>query len=328
MTIGGAPALLKGSGVAVGPRVLVAGTGPFLLPVATALAARGSKVVGVHEANNPIGWLRHAPVLLTNRRQLREAAEYGAGLARHRIPFRHRSMVVAAHGTERLDAVTVVRLDRTGRPRPDTARRIPVDVLAIGYGFSAQTELALSAGCEVRAAADQTLAVSTDDEQATTRPRVFAAGEITGIGGAQLAVAEGQIAAAAIARAAGKTTVTSAAALSERQQLRRFAQAMHSVHPVPSAWLESLEPATIVCRCEEVTTAEIDAAIGLGARDTRTVKLLSRAGMGWCQGRECAFATACLTARRTGLPLDLMSGAARPIATPVPLGIVAATSTE
>jgi hypothetical protein len=69
--------------------------------------------------------------------------------------------------------------------------------------------------------------------------------------------------------------------------------------------------------------AEIDAAIDNGARDARSVKLLSRAGMGWCQGRECAYATSCLTAARTGQPLDLASGAGRSVAAPIPLGLVA-----
>ena len=67
LTVGGAQALLKGNGVAVGPRVLVAGTGPFLLPVATALAARGAEVLGVHEANRAGRWLRQLPAALRSR---------------------------------------------------------------------------------------------------------------------------------------------------------------------------------------------------------------------------------------------------------------------
>jgi NADPH-dependent 2,4-dienoyl-CoA reductase/sulfur reductase-like enzyme len=317
MTIGGVQALLKGNGVAVGPRVLVAGTGPFLLPVATALAAKGSTVVGVHEANHPIGWLRHAATLVHSRRHLREAAGYATALLRYRVRLQHRSMVVAAHGDDRLEAVTVAKLDRHGNKRVGTERRIAVDVLAVGYGFTAQAELAIAAGCEMHATGDLTLTVVADENQRTSRPRVFAAGEITGIGGAQLAVAEGRAAGAAIARRSRPD---------ERAPLRRFAQAMHSVYPVPPAWLSNVQPDTVICRCEEITVAEIDAAIELGARDNRTVKLLSRAGMGWCQGRECAFATACLTADRTGRTLDLASGAARPIASPVPLGIVATTA--
>ncbi|MFI2186352.1 (2Fe-2S)-binding protein [Streptomyces sioyaensis] len=50
---------------------------------------------------------------------------------------------------------------------------------------------------------------------------------------------------------------------------------------------------TEVCRCEEITAGRIREAVdGLGAGDTRTVKLLTRAGMGWCQGRVCGPAVA------------------------------------
>ncbi len=327
MTVGAAQALLKGSGVVVGPRVLVAGTGPFLLPVATGLAGRGATVVGVHEAGSPARWLRHLPALGTQRAKLGEAAGYAAALARHRVKVVNRSVVLAAHGTDRLTGVTVARLDRAGAVRPGTGRRIAVDVLAVGHGFTAQSELPLAAGCTVHPTADQTLAVTTDSHQATTDPRVYAAGESTGVGGAQLAVAEGTIAGAAAARAAGLRPhgADQLPGLAvRRDRLRRFAAAMHAVYPVPPAWLEMLRPDTVVCRCEEVTVAEIDEAIALGARDTRTAKLLSRSGMGWCQGRECAYATACLVASRTGREPDLASGAARPVATPVPLGVLAA----
>ncbi|NED29008.1 FAD-dependent oxidoreductase, partial [Streptomyces anulatus] len=44
LTAGGLQSLLKGGGVVAGSRVVLGGTGPFLLPVAAALAARGAKV--------------------------------------------------------------------------------------------------------------------------------------------------------------------------------------------------------------------------------------------------------------------------------------------
>ena len=337
LTVGGAQALLKGSGVAVGPRVLVAGSGPFLLPVATALAASGADVLGVHEANRGSGWLRQLPAAASQPAKLREAAGYAVGLARHRIPLRTGSVVVAAHGADRLEAVTLARLDRAGKVRDGTRRRLAVDVLAIGYGFSTQSELPLQAGCALRATADGTLAVTTDRTQQTSNPRVYAAGETTGVGGAQLAVAEGTVAGSYAARAAAGHSPAAPTepeaiepvepvvlvAIRTRDRLRRFAAAMHAVYPVPRFWLDTLEPDTVVCRCEEVTVAEIDAAIGNGARDARSVKLLSRAGMGWCQGRECGYATSCLTALRTGQPLDLESGAGRSVAAPIPLGLIA-----
>ncbi|MHA3701063.1 FAD/NAD(P)-dependent oxidoreductase [Jatrophihabitans sp. YIM 134969] len=324
LTVGGAQSLLKGSGVAVGPRVLVAGTGPFLLPVATGLAARGARVVGVHEANHPAGWLRHLPAVASQIPKIREAAGYAATLARHRVPVHHRSVVLAAHGADRVQAVTVARVDRSGQVVDRTRRRIEVDVLAVGHGFTVQAELPRQAGCELRPTADGGVAVTTDGDQRTSVGRVFAAGETTGVGGAQLAVAEGTVAGTSAGRAAGALgRVDLSSARRDRDRLQRFATALHAVYPVPEVWLSQLTPATVVCRCEEVTVADVDAAIDLGARDTRTVKLLSRSGMGWCQGRECAFATDCLTARRTGAARDPAAGADRPVAVPVPLGLVA-----
>ena len=66
---------------------------------------------------------------------------------------------------------------------------------------------------------------------------------------------------------------------------------------------------------------------GVGAADARTVKLLARPGMGLCLGRVCGYATACLVADRVGRPVsaaDVQALAARPIAQPVSLGVLAA----
>ena len=63
-TAGGAQALLKGHGVLVGERVVVAGTGPFLLPVATGLATAGARVLGVEHSIYPLAlrWLAQGRV--------------------------------------------------------------------------------------------------------------------------------------------------------------------------------------------------------------------------------------------------------------------------
>ena len=44
----------------------------------------------------------------------------------------------------------------------------------------------------------------------------------------------------------------------------------------------------IVCRCEEVLRKEILHAIRQGARDLDSVKRMTRAGMGMCQGKTCS----------------------------------------
>ncbi|WP_198663388.1 FAD-dependent oxidoreductase [Jiangella endophytica] len=328
-TAGGAQALLKGNEVLVGRRVVVGGTGPFLLPVAAGLAARGARVVGVYEANGPAGWARHAGAVARVAAKLTEGAGYAAALARHRVPFHARQAVVAAHGDDVVEAVTVAKLDHEWRVVPGSERVVECDAVAVGWGFTPQLELPLALGVGTRVDADGSLVVEVDEHQRTTVPGVYVAGEACGVGGAALAVAEGEIAGTAAATAttgAGPAAVP-ARLRRRRRALRRFAAAMHAVHPVRDGWQTWLGDDTLVCRCEEVTAGEVRAAVeDLGATDPRTAKLLSRAGMGWCQGRVCGYATACLTASACGSAvsaLDLQGVSERPIAAPISLGRLA-----
>jgi hypothetical protein len=100
------------------------------------------------------------------------------------------------------------------------------------------------------------------------------------------------------------------------------------VYPVPDGWLAGLAGDTVVCRCEEVRFDAIRAAVTeLGARDARAVKLLTRAGMGWCQGRICGQSVASMT----GTPPSadaLAAMARRTLAQPVLLGDLAAMEGE
>ncbi|HEY1180532.1 MAG TPA: FAD-dependent oxidoreductase, partial [Phytomonospora sp.] len=190
LTAGGAQALWKGHGLPAGEHVVVSGTGPFLLPVATGLAASGATVHGVFDANRPD---RRLLPLATDPSRAIEAAGYAAALLRHRIPYRTGHAVIAAHGDGRLEEVTVARLDRDWRPRPGTARAIPCDTLATGYGFTPQLELAVHLGCALTEGFDGTPVAAVDAAQATTAPRVWAAGETCGVGGATLAIVTGAL---------------------------------------------------------------------------------------------------------------------------------------
>lgn len=58
----------------------------------------------------------------------------------------------------------------------------------------------------------------------------------------------------------------------------------------------------IICRCEEITREEIEEAIASGAVTVDEVKRVTRAGMGFCQGRTCWRLIASLIANRTGKP--------------------------
>lgn len=332
MAAGGVQALLKGNLVLAGRRAVVAGTGPFLLPLAAGLARAGAEVAGLFEAGRPTGFGREPGAVASNAEKLGEAASYARVLARHRVPLRTRRAVVAAHGTDALEAVTVARVDRDWHVVPGSERRVGCDVLAVGYGFTPQLEIPLALGCDTRRDRDGNPVADVDRAQATSVPGVYAAGETTGVGGAALALVEGELAGLAAARSLGREPPLSAAALSRllhrRRAGRRFAAALHAAYPVRSGWPTWLADDTLVCRCEEVPFADVrDAVRGLGATDARSVKLLARPGMGWCQGRVCGTAVADLTARLAGRDVtetDLAGLASRPLAQPVPLGVLAA----
>lgn len=307
---GAAQALAKGQRVAVGQRVVLAGTGPFLLPVAEALSGVGAEVVGVYEANAlrtvARGWMSDPMVA---RGKVREAVGYGGLLARRGIRLQHGRAVTAAHGDRRVEAVTVARLDADWRPIAGSQEQVEVDAVCVGYGFTAQLELAVGAGCELTGDGS---AVVVDGRQETSSTGVYAAGEITGIGGADLASAEGRVAGAAAAgRVAGRN------ALDEVAKGKRFAIALAAAYPVRDGWSEWSDDKTLVCRCEEVSRGDLERTRQTRGLETgRSLKLAGRVGLGLCQGRVCSRNAACLTG-------DGPADHKRPIAVPVRLGDLA-----
>ncbi|MFJ2768672.1 NAD(P)/FAD-dependent oxidoreductase [Streptomyces sp. NPDC087300] len=344
---GGAQAMLK-SGLALpGRRIVVAGSGPLLLATASSLTAAGAHVPEIVEASSYLGYAAHPGVLAANPGKLAEAALHGTAFLRDRVRLRTRSAVIEAHGTDRVEAVTVARLDRDWRPVPGTARRIRCDALAVGHGLIPRIETATALGCATRRTADGTHALALSPLQETSLRGMWAAGETGGIGGAQLAITEGALAALAItARRTGRMPAPRVApqlpgssvplrALRtlrrRRDRMRAFAEAMALAHAPRPGWTDWLTDDTDVCRCEEVPAGRVREAVAeYGARDARTVKLLTRAGMGWCQGRVCDAAVTCLAAEATGTRAGTPARPAAtpppprlPLSTPIPLGTLA-----
>lgn len=325
---GGAQAMLKSGLVLPGKRIVVAGSGPLLLAVASSLAAAGACVPAVVEASGYLRYARHPRALAANPRKLAEAAVHGSSLLRHRVRLCTRSAVTTVHGTDRVEAVTVSGIDSRWRPVPGTGRRIVCDALAVGHGLVPHNDLASSLGCATRRTPDATSALVLDDLQRTSVPGIWAAGETGGIGGSRLACAEGELAGIAVAaHLHGKPSLTEHRRARDlrrrRNRMRAFADAMAVAHAPGPGWTEWLTDDTDVCRCEEVTARRIREAVAdFGARDARTAKLLTRAGMGWCQGRMCGTAVACLAARGDDATVS-PSAERRPLAVPVRLGALA-----
>ncbi|PJJ70577.1 pyruvate/2-oxoglutarate dehydrogenase complex dihydrolipoamide dehydrogenase (E3) component [Diaminobutyricimonas aerilata] len=334
MAAGGVQALYKANQVVAGRRAVVAGTGPFLLSVAAGLADAGVEVVAVCEANALSRWAA-TPLRATQEPgKLLEGVGYARTFLRDRIPYRTRTIVTEVRGRGRAESVVTARVDGAGRVRPGTERELEADLVAFGWGFTPQLELAVNLGLDTRIDVDESLVVRVDDAQRTSLPGVYAAGETTGIGGAVQSCAEGELAAlTAVADAAATAPAERSRRLARRiRRGRRFAIGMHRASPVPRAWSDWVRPDTIVCRCEEVDAAAIaETVTGLDADDPRDVRVTARPGMGWCQGRVCGFAVSKLTAEHSGCAWtreQLEPLQKRPIGVPLRLSDVAELDIE
>ena len=197
--------------------------GPFLLPVTASLLEAGSRVLGVFEAN-PVGTVVRgwASRPWESAGKVGELLGYAAGQVRHRVPYRMGRAVIAARGAGRVEEIVVARLRADWSVVPGSARTIAVDAVCVSHGFTPQLELPIAAGCELSAAGF----VAVGANQATSVAGVYAAGEITGIAGAQAAAAEGVVAglcAAGVAPSWGGLGRVAADRESSRAELRRVA---------------------------------------------------------------------------------------------------------
>lgn len=329
-TAGGTQTMVKSQRVVPGQRVLVAGSGPLLLPVARGLVEAGARVVALVEATTLPEWARHAHRMWGHWDRLVDALGYETALRRARVPRYYGHVVVRAEGRQAVERATIAAVDRQWRPRPGTERSFEVDLLCIGYGFLASTELPQLLGCKLRYDSRQEQYLPLHDaEMETSVPGVFVAGETTGIGGAELALAEGELAGLAAARRVGhghdprhRRELDSARA--RRRHLQGFADLLNDLFAMRPGIYELAQPDTPLCRCEEVTVGEIRTAIRRGAGSTNALKSWTRVGMGPCQGRICGSLVAHLVARETGHPLkEVGAFTPRPPIKPVPLGALA-----
>lgn len=329
-TAGGTQVLVKTQGILPGQRVLIAGTGPLLPVVAGQLARAGAQVVAVLEAASLHGAWRALPRLWGQWALVGDAFHYWRGLRAARIPYLRSRAVARILGTEAVQAVVTVALDDAWRPVSGTAQTVDVDAVCLGFGFVPSIQLTQLCNCEHRYAPELGGWVPiTSAEMETTRPGVFAAGDATGIGGAMVAVLKGRMAGIAAAARLGALNPAEAAARMRPHQralarLKRLREVLDALTCVRDGLTDLITPDTIICRCEEITAAEIHAVLDEGTLDLAQLKRMTRAGMGYCQGRMCGPMLGALLARRTGIRMDAIPPLSiRPPVKPVSIEVMA-----
>jgi hypothetical protein len=144
----------------------------------------------------------------------------------------------------------------------------------------------------------------------TSVPDVFAVGDGCGLGGARAAREEGAIAGLAAAKRLGREGSAPEAKAAARRlaRHRRFQDALWGFFSAPRPALALADADTLICRCEEVTLAALDACMSDGAPDLAEVKRRTRIGMGRCGGRTCGPLLAEHLAAVADRPLDEMTG--------------------
>jgi D-hydroxyproline dehydrogenase subunit alpha len=267
MGAGGLQAMVK-SGLPIrGKRVVVAGSGPLLLAVASYLKKHGAEIPIVCEQASWADLARFAATLFGQSGKLTQAFQLRRDLAR--VPFVTNSWPVSAHGNNVLESVRIARHGRV--------ETIPCDYLACGFHLVPNIELAQLIGCQI-----QNGYVRVDDLQKTSVPSVFCAGEPTGIGGLELALVEGQIA----GFAAASRPDDAKPLFASREKLRHFVRGLDRAFKLRYELRRLPLPQTIVCRCEDVTHGRLSQYTSW-----RAAKLQTRCGMGPCQGRVCGPVT-------------------------------------
>jgi D-hydroxyproline dehydrogenase subunit alpha len=263
--VGGAQAMMKSGMHVRGKRIVVAGSGPLLLAVASSLANAGADVVAMLEQATLRRMALFSARVAARPRIALQALGYAQALGGGVV--KAGSWVTEAIGGGSIEAVRVSN-DRRGWT-------IDCDLLCVGYGLVPNTELAQLLGVAIDGGA-----IRVDAMQRTSVAGVFAAGECAGIGGVDAATIEGRI--------AGQTAVgigASRTAVWRRDASRRWGRTLDATFAPRAEVLSLARPDTIICRCEDVPLQSIDPAWG-----AREAKLQSRIGMGACQGRICGAA--------------------------------------
>lgn len=300
ITAGCAQRLIKSNDTPAGEKVVLAGTGPFLFAVANTFEQAGMKLDAYIAMQQP--GLSALPLLLKHPKRIAEAFKLARGLKKTGARLYSRHQVIEAVGTTCVEAVRVAPLDADQRPIMEEAFLInDVDTLCISYGFQPIIDVTTLLHADHHFNNDLGGWVCTvDNNQATTVDGLFAAGETTGIGGAVPARLSGEIAGIQAASFAGCSVTKHPLEAKQKRlkQARRFAAGLAELFPFPAHLVEQIDTDETICRCEDVTAADVDQAIADGAVDTFSVKMWTRAGMGPCQGRICGTALAELIARK------------------------------
>ncbi|SFN18364.1 NAD(P)/FAD-dependent oxidoreductase [Variovorax sp. OV329] len=300
--------LLKSQNILPGRRTVVAGSGPLLLAVAAGILKAGGEVAAVVDLASRGEWLRALPSLLGRPDLIRQGIAWQWQLRAARVPIHYRHAVRSATRSGEGFSIRIGAVDANGSAVSANVPEVDLhaDALAVGHGLVPGTDVTRLLRARHRFDRNRGGWIAQADPDGRTSVKgLYIAGDGAGIAGAAAAGAHGEMAALACALDLG--AIDDATHARERAPLSaqwarsaRFGHAMARLMALRDGAVESMPSEVVVCRCEDVTRGEIDAAVREGARDLNQLKAWTRCGMGPCQGRTCGDVAGALVAAHVG----------------------------
>lgn len=229
ISIGAAQTFTNLHRVAVGKKVIIAGIDPLSLSVMMEMKNAGIDVAGmVLPPISPAAGKHHSPVDTTRR--LKDVAGLAPNsivrtfgkiaLARfprlitralrfnflkvNGVPIHLRKSIVKIEGNKQVERVTLQSVTVDGQP-VGQVEEMEVDAVCLSAGLYPLVDLAETAGCKLVDIPELGGMVPIHGPDMSTEVKaLFVAGNITGIEGAKVAIAQGQLAASAILKSLGK----------------------------------------------------------------------------------------------------------------------------
>lgn len=160
MTAGTAQKYVNIDGYMPGHEVVILGSGDIGLIMARRMTLEGAKVKMVCELMPYSGGLTRNIVQCLD--------DFG-------IPLKLSCTVVATHGKDRLEGVTIAKVDEKLRPIPGTEEYVPCDTLMLSVGLIPENELSKNSGLELDRI---TNGPKVDEYRETEHKGVFACGNV------------------------------------------------------------------------------------------------------------------------------------------------------
>ncbi len=335
MTAGAAQTLVRSYGVVPPGPVIVAGSGPLVLQVAYELTRAGADVAAVisstrvtfHKIPAVAGMFFNNPkITLLGLKYLKEIRSYN-------IPLINGHVITEIGGNEKCESVKIAPLGKNGAADLTRIREFQAHTVCQSYGLLPANEVARQLGChfEPDSKGFRDLVAAREDNGQSSLAPVHLVGEAGGIVGGYMALYQGYLAGWRIAEKLGHEIPHTQYARVGREfeKHQRFQKHLWHTLEGPAPGLNSVDKDTIICRCEEVTSGTLKNAMAQGAHDMGSLKRLTRAGMGRCQGRYCGTFVARMLSEQLQRPLSEKEyNVPQAPLKPIPLSVLAVEKKE